>query len=199
MRRPHLGGPCSFGNLCRRGDPLRHSHTHHDAAGCHGDDGCAGAQAAHVHMMRVAPYDHQPKAQKSHASNVSTSTVRTRRARGVNLQRSRHASMSSEMRRIRALIGRLRLPAGTSSSAPPGCGHKKGPPAHPPELTYPCCLPALGEFSEMTPHEGSAHRLPQARVSTNSGLGRARRAGCAGAGAVVRRRFGDWAEVGYPR
>ena len=33
---------------------------------------------------------------------------------------------------------------------------KKGPPAHPPEPTYPCCLPALGGFSEMTPHEGSA-------------------------------------------
>jgi hypothetical protein len=31
---------------------------------------------------------------------------------------------------------------------PPG----KGLPAHPPEPTYPCCLPALGEFSGMTPH-----------------------------------------------
>ena len=94
---------------------------------------------------------------------------------------------------------RRTLSAAAFSPAPPKFGHKKGPPAHPPELTYPCCLPALGEFSEMTPHEGSAHRLPQARVSTNSGLGRARRAGYVGAGAVVRRRFGDWAEVGYPR
>ena len=32
---------------------------------------------------------------------------------------------------------------------------KQGPLAHPPELTCPCCLPALGGFSEMTPHEGS--------------------------------------------
>src|SRR5690606_40260351 len=35
----------------------------------------------------------------------------------------------------------------------------RGPPAHPPELTYPCCLPALGEFGEMVPHEGSAPSL----------------------------------------
>jgi hypothetical protein len=32
----------------------------------------------------------------------------------------------------------------------------KGPPAHPPEPAYPCCLPALGEFSGVTPREGSA-------------------------------------------
>ncbi len=25
---------------------------------------------------------------------------------------------------------------------------------HPPEPTYPCYLPVLGEFSRMTPHEG---------------------------------------------
>ena len=31
----------------------------------------------------------------------------------------------------------------------------KWTPAHPPEPAYPCCLPALGEFREMTPHEGS--------------------------------------------
>lgn len=38
---------------------------------------------------------------------------------------------------------------------------RKGPLAHPPELTYPCCLPALGEFGEMMPHEGSAPTLAQ--------------------------------------
>ena len=47
---------------------------------------------------------------------------------------------------------------GRQSGRPPGA---KGPPAHPPELTYPCCLPALGEFSEMTPHEGSRTSLAQ--------------------------------------
>ena len=26
---------------------------------------------------------------------------------------------------------------------------------HPAELAYPCCLPALGEFRKITPHEGS--------------------------------------------
>ena len=36
------------------------------------------------------------------------------------------------------------------------CGERKGPPAHPPEPTYPCCLPALGEFSGVTPRGGSA-------------------------------------------
>ena len=41
----------------------------------------------------------------------------------------------------------------------------KGPPAHPPELTYPCCLPALGEFSEMTPYEGSPPSLAQRRTA----------------------------------
>src|SRR4051794_21375778 len=34
-----------------------------------------------------------------------------------------------------------------------------GPPAHPAELTCPCCLPALGEFSEMPPHGGLAQSL----------------------------------------
>ena len=39
-------------------------------------------------------------------------------------------------------------------------GHE-GPLAHPPEPTCPCCLPALGGFSEMTPHEGSTSRVTQ--------------------------------------
>ena len=29
------------------------------------------------------------------------------------------------------------------------------PPAHPPELSYPCYLSILGELAEMTPHGGS--------------------------------------------
>ena len=35
------------------------------------------------------------------------------------------------------------------------------PPMHPTELTCPCCLPALGEFSEMPPHGGLAGSLGQ--------------------------------------
>ena len=42
----------------------------------------------------------------------------------------------------------------------------RGSPAHPLERTYPCCLPALGEFGTLMPHGGSAsnhswgHRYP---------------------------------------
>jgi hypothetical protein len=60
------------------------------------------------------------------------------------------------------------------------------PLAHPPEPAYPCCIPALGEFGGVTPHEGSGeHNSPESewrstparRVSyptedSPSGLGR---------------------------
>ena len=41
----------------------------------------------------------------------------------------------------------------------------KGPPAHPLEPAYPCCLPALGEFGEMTPHEGPTNSLRRAAAA----------------------------------
>ena len=41
---------------------------------------------------------------------------------------------------------------------------RQGPPAHPPEPAYPCCLPALGGFSGMTPHEGSPTSLTSSRA-----------------------------------
>ncbi len=34
------------------------------------------------------------------------------------------------------------------------------PPTHPPEPTYPCCLPALGEFSQIAPREGLRQDYP---------------------------------------
>ena len=37
------------------------------------------------------------------------------------------------------------------TQSPPG--RNEGLPTHPPEPAYPCCLPALGEFCEVTPHE----------------------------------------------
>jgi hypothetical protein len=37
-------------------------------------------------------------------------------------------------------------------------GATQRPLAHPPEPAYPCCLPALGGFSGITPHEGSAKK-----------------------------------------
>ncbi|GAA2383162.1 hypothetical protein GCM10010420_01490 [Streptomyces glaucosporus] len=52
---------------------------------------------------------------------------------------------------------------------------KQAPPTHPPELTYPCCLPALGGFSEMAPREGlhPAYRMPETtRARGRAGGGR---------------------------
>lgn len=49
----------------------------------------------------------------------------------------------------------------------------QGPLAHPSEPTCPCCLPALGGFSGVTPHEGSTTSLTQR-------LGRGGRAGVRG-------------------
>src|SRR6266567_6981038 len=63
---------------------------------------------------------------------------------------------------------------------------RERPLAHPPEPAYPCCIPALGEFGGVTPHEGSARQhsresgwrsTPRRRVSlptedSPSGLGR---------------------------
>src|SRR4051812_8967825 len=36
----------------------------------------------------------------------------------------------------------------------------EGPPVHPSEPAYPCCLPALGRFTGCTPHEGLTKSLP---------------------------------------
>ena len=44
-------------------------------------------------------------------------------------------------------------PAPTPRPADPD-PQTQAPPTHPPEPTYPCCLPALGEFSEIAPREG---------------------------------------------
>ena len=35
----------------------------------------------------------------------------------------------------------------------------KGPPTHPLERAYPCCIPTLGEFSAVMPREGSGVRI----------------------------------------
>src|SRR5689334_8235004 len=50
--------------------------------------------------------------------------------------------------------------AGTT--LPPRCDNPEtqGPPVHPSELTYPCCLPALGRFMRCTPHEGLPREYP---------------------------------------
>jgi alpha-1,6-mannosyltransferase len=43
-----------------------------------------------------------------------------------------------------------------------------GPLAHPPEPTYPCCLPALGELGGIAPHEGSATTVSAAADSART-------------------------------
>src|SRR3954451_1150579 len=48
------------------------------------------------------------------------------------------------------------------------------PPAYPTELTYPCCLPALGELGEMPPHGGLATSVGEPGPALQSGLGRFR-------------------------
>jgi hypothetical protein len=42
---------------------------------------------------------------------------------------------------------RVRAPADRQRPPEPAAGKVKGPPAHPPEPAYPCCLPALGRFT----------------------------------------------------
>ena len=49
-----------------------------------------------------------------------------------------------------------RRPSPRPPARPPR-GHAEAPPTHPPEPTYPCCLPALGEFSQIAPREGLPH------------------------------------------
>src|SRR4029078_11928108 len=72
----------------------------------------------------------------------------------------------------------MTAPSALSGHRRRGTTDRQGPPAHPPGPTYPCCLPALGGFSGMTPHEGSAHQgsrpAPVASPAEDSpsGLGR---------------------------
>src|SRR5699024_5535998 len=53
---------------------------------------------------------------------------------------------------------RRRTDQGPTSHAP-AAGMER-PLVHLPELTCPCCRQALGEFSKMTPHEGSRLSIP---------------------------------------
>jgi hypothetical protein len=43
------------------------------------------------------------------------------------------------------------------------------PPAHPTELTDPCCLPTLGELGEMSPHGGLPMSLGETRGAAQAG------------------------------
>src|SRR2546429_4402310 len=53
----------------------------------------------------------------------------------------------------------LRYSASATRTSYPS-GPTEGPPVHPSEPAYPCCLPALGEFTGCTPHEGRGQLYP---------------------------------------
>src|SRR2546421_1897162 len=75
----------------------------------------------------------------------------------------------------------LRYSASATRTSYPS-GLIEGPPVHPSEPAYPCCLPALGRFTGCTPHEGLRQLYPlvsgrRASVSSSTedsprGLGR---------------------------
>lgn len=67
--------------------------------------------------------------------------IRSGRGRGRGRLRSRSGSAPVE--------GVIRFRPGTQA-----------PPTHLPEPTYPCCLPALGEFSQIAPREGLRPEYP---------------------------------------
>ena len=64
------------------------------------------------------------------------------------IERERGIHDSDPRRPVRRRVTRA---GGSSELGLPG---NAGPPVHPTELTYPCCLPALGELGEMPPHGG---------------------------------------------
>src|SRR6187397_996337 len=67
---------------------------------------------------------------------------------------------------VRGRYLRYRASATTPPQRPRHCPSgvrqepKEGPPVHPSEPAYPCCLPALGRFTRYTPHEGLPKSLP---------------------------------------
>src|SRR4051794_28705747 len=65
---------------------------------------------------------------------------------------------------VKGVIASLCPKPGGAGAA--GYQHAKGPLAHPPEPAYPCCLPALGRFTGVAPHEGSAASV----VGSSTGL-----------------------------
>ncbi len=80
--------------------------------------------------------------------------------------------MALEEHRPLGEIMRARKAAYLASFQEPDLGPgRKGPPAHPTEHAYPCCLPALGELGMMPPHGGSLPEYAHAATRTIVGGG----------------------------
>ena len=60
---------------------------------------------------------------------------------------------------------------------------------HPTELTYPCCLPALGELGKMSPRGGLAQSLGEGPPTTQGDPGRGDFTGRSGDGYAPPRRI----------
>lgn len=131
------------------------------------------AQCAHERHRDVLLTDHV-----SELSGPIGAVERERRHAANPSRPTRQTTIPS------VLSTRLVTECGSRHGRGPDCAGQQGPLAHPVEPTYPCCLPALGEFSRMTPHEGSATtvttaartaeraRVPSWAEDSPSGLGR---------------------------
>ena len=162
--------------------------TGHQPRGEHGGPGCAAARHEVGRWQGTVPAGDD-------GAGLSSRTFARCRVRCDNTARRRRTLRAGPVRRrgtgscrsswARGTRGRQSRRAKvhdvdtllvTSRSVDRVAG-RKGPLAHPPELTYPCCLPALGEFGEMMPHEGSGPSLAQDRAPPETGPDGCRRTG----------------------
>ena len=94
------------------------------------------------------------------------------------------AKVSGRYRRYSARLTRPTSSTCRRGAAVSSTHADKGPPAHPPEPAYPCCLPALGEFGGIDAARGVGGQSSQPRGSDVPQPGQPR-----GSGRLVRRRI----------
>ena len=148
-------------------------------SGCGGPASDAGRDlgaAGHGHQQRgeLGTGAGRPSADRGNVRRSQRSRIRPPRTRPLHMasRQMRDVVAAVQVRVIRTSC----VTARRRGESPRGKSHdadeivstcwrigknagNKGPLAHPPELTYPCCLPALGEFGEVVPHEGSTESL----------------------------------------